>query len=98
MDIGLPKRKIPISNWWGAFIGLAVIVYFIYQTITAGFNYISLFLTFAGLTLGAWLAVAWIAVQFVRLNWFSDYHLPACSCDYNVGVCSDESARAASIF
>lgn len=77
MDIGLPKRKILISNWWGAFIGLAAIVYFIYQTITAGFNYISLFLTFAGLTLGAWLAVAWIAVQFVRLNWFIIIYLPA---------------------
>jgi hypothetical protein len=71
------KRKVPISNWWGALIGLAAISYFIYQTITAGFNYISLFLTFAGLSLGAWSAVAWIAVQFVRLNWIIIIYLPA---------------------
>ncbi len=63
------KRPIPVINWWGTLIGLAALVYFIYQTITAGVNYISLFLTFAGLSLGAWLAVAWVAIQFIRLNY-----------------------------
>lgn len=71
------KSKLSISRWWGTIIGLAVIAYFSYQTITVGFNYISLFLTFAGLSLGAWLAVAWIAVQFVRLNWLLIIYLPA---------------------
>jgi hypothetical protein len=71
------KSRITISKWWGTLIGLAAIAYFSYQTITVGFDYISLFLTFAGLSLGAWLAVAWIAIQFVRLNWLIIIYLPA---------------------
>jgi hypothetical protein len=74
---GPAKRIIPISNWYGALIGVATILYFIYQTFTDGFNYISLFLTFAGLSLAAWLAVAWLAIQFVRLNWLIIIYLPA---------------------
>jgi hypothetical protein len=69
-------KKLPLSKWWGTLIGLASIAYFIYQTITVGFDYFSLFLTFAGLSLGAWLAVAWIAIQFIRLNWLIIIYLP----------------------
>jgi hypothetical protein len=73
---GDPAKRIPISKWWGTLIGLASIAYFIYQTITVGFDYFSLFLTFAGLSLGAWWAVAWISVQFVRINWLVIIYLP----------------------
>jgi hypothetical protein len=76
-DSGLTKRLIPNINWWGTLIGLAAIGYFIYQAITGGVNYISLFLTFAGLSLGAWLAVTWIAILFIWLNWLIIIYLPA---------------------